>query len=46
MSVNGITSSQAAAAYTYSSPVKEASAAEQNSTAKVEEVCAVYEPSK
>lgn len=46
MSVNGITSSQAAAAYTYSSPVKEAPAAEQNSTAKVEEVGAVYEPSK
>lgn len=46
MSVNGITSSQATAAYTYSSPVKEAPAAEQNSTAKVEEVGAVYEPSK
>lgn len=46
MSVNGITSNQAAAAYTYSSPVKESQSAEQSATAKVEEVGAVYEPSK
>lgn len=45
MSVNGITSNQAAAAYAYSSPVKESKTAEQNATAKVEEVGAVYEPS-
>jgi len=46
MSVNGITSNQATAAYTYASSMKEATAAEQNTTAKVEEVGAVYEPSK
>ena len=46
MSVNGITSNQAAAAYTYASPVKESQAAEQSTAAKAEEVGAVYEPSK
>lgn len=46
MSVNGITSNQATAAYSYASPVKEPVAAEQNTTAKAEEVGAVYEPSK
>lgn len=45
MSVNGITSSQASAAYAYSSSVKESTTAEQTSAAKVEEVGAVYEPS-
>lgn len=45
MSVNGITSSQASAAYAYSSSVKESTTAEQTSTAKAEEVGAVYEPS-
>lgn len=45
MSVNGITSSQASAAYAYSSTVKESTTAEQTSTAKAEEVGAVYEPS-
>ncbi len=45
MSVNGITSTQASAAYAYSSPVKESNTAEQNSTAAVESVGAVYEPS-
>ncbi len=45
MSVNGITSNQAAAAYAYSSPIKESTTAEA-STAAVEEVGAVYEPSK
>ncbi len=46
MSVNGITSNQAGATYTYSSPVKESQTAQQSSTAKAEEVGAVYEPSK
>ncbi|MBE5865900.1 MAG: hypothetical protein E7292_06790 [Lachnospiraceae bacterium] len=45
MSVNGITSSQASAAYAYSSSVKESTTAEQTSAAKAEEVGAVYEPS-
>ena len=45
MSVNGITSTQATAAYAYSSSVKESTTAEQTSTAKAEEVGAVYEPS-
>lgn len=45
MSVNGITSTQATAAYAYSSSVKESTTAEQTSTAKAEEVSAVYEPS-
>lgn len=45
MSVNGITSTQATAAYAYSSTVKESTTAEQTSTAKAEEVGAVYEPS-
>lgn len=45
MSVNGITSNQNAASYVYSPSVKETTAAEQVSTAKTEEVSAVYEPS-
>ncbi len=45
MSVNGITSSQASAAYAYSSSVKESTTAEQTSTTTAEEVGAVYEPS-
>lgn len=46
MSVNGVTSSQASAAYSYN-PTTESTAAEKtSSTQKTEETGAVYEPSK
>lgn len=45
MSVNGVTSSQATAAYAYSSTAKESTTAEKAPAAKAEEAGAVYEPS-